>query len=154
MQRAGLGIRRLAAADAAAAAALVSSQPPGYARFFHALAGGESALATIFAAAERDLYAGIFWDDALICVYMLRGWDAGYEVPTFGLIVDAAQRGRRVLDVAIEAARLAARMNGAERLMVKVHPDNPAATQGALRLGFRPSAEEPRTGNVIYHMDL
>jgi len=150
----GLTLRPLAPADAPAAAGLIARQPDDYARFFSAFGSEEAGLAATLQAAGRDIYAGLFWEDALICVYMLRGWDAGFDIPTFGLIVDAAHRGQRVLTVALEAAKLTARMAGAERLMVKVHPDNPAATTGALRLGFVPASQEAETGNTIYYLDL
>jgi RimJ/RimL family protein N-acetyltransferase len=147
-------LRPLNPADAAAAAELIASQPDDYARFFYAFGTDAPALATTLGAVEKDVYAGLFWGEKLICVYMLRGWDAGYAVPTFGLIVDAEHRGQRVLTVALEAAKLTARLKGADRLMVKVHPDNEAGTAGALRLGFVPSSDEPETGNIIYHLGL
>ena len=85
---------------------------------------------------------------------MLRGWDAGYDIPSFGLVVAADQRGREVLTVALEAAKLISRLAGADRMMCKVHPENIAATRGALRLGWVAESEEPETGNLIYYLDL
>lgn len=147
-------LRRLTPADAGAAAGLIAKQPDDYARFFYAFGADEASLAATLGATKRDVYAGLFWEGSLICVYMLRGWDAGFEIPSFGLIVDASWRGQRVLTVALEAAKLTARMAGAGQIMVKVHPDNQGATRGALRLGFVPSSQEPETGNTIYHLDL
>ncbi len=140
--------------DAALIAGLLESQPTEYLRFFYAFGADESAIAEILKSREKDVYSGLFWRDDLACVFMLRGWDAGYEIPSFGLVVAADHRGREVLTVALEAAKLITRLAGVERMMCKVHPENIAATRGALRLGFVAELEEAETGNLIYYLDL
>lgn len=140
--------------DAALVAGLLESQPAEYLRFFYAFGADETAIAEILKSREKDVYSGLFWQDALICVFMLRGWDAGFEIPSFGLVVAADHRGREVLAVALEAAKLIARLAGADRMMCKVHPENVGATRGALRLGWIAESEEPETGNLVYYLDL
>jgi ribosomal protein S18 acetylase RimI-like enzyme len=58
---------------------------------------------------------------------MLRGWDEGYSVPSFGVAVGSAYRGRGIgrglLLYAIEYAR----KRGAPAVMLKVHLDNASA---------------------------
>jgi RimJ/RimL family protein N-acetyltransferase len=154
MSKSDFTLRPLAVADAPLVAALMAAQPPDYVRFFHVFGADEAAIAANIARLDRDVYAGLFWEGALICVFLLRGWDEGYAVPTFGLVVARDHRGREVLTVALEAARLIARMHGATRMMCKVHPDNRAATKAALRLGFRPDREEAETGNLVYYLEL
>jgi RimJ/RimL family protein N-acetyltransferase len=147
-------LRPLTPADAAIAAGLLAGQPAEYLRFFHVFGADEDAIAEILAARERDVYSGIFRGNALICLFMLRGWDEGFDIPSFGLVVAADCRGREVLTVALEAAKLISRFAEARRMMCKVHPENVAGTRGALRLGFVPASEEPGTGNVVYYLDL
>ena len=77
---------------------------------------------------RRDTYFGAFEDDGNLTGYgMLRGWDEGYEVPSFGVAVGVAHRGsglgRRLLRHAIAIAR----RRGAPSVMLKVHPANPNA---------------------------
>jgi len=77
---------------------------------------------------RRDSYFGAFQEgDSLIGYGMLRGWDEGYEVPSFGVAVGVAHRGsglgRRLLRHAISIAR----RRGAPSVMLKVHPANPNA---------------------------
>lgn len=147
-------LRPLTPADATIAAGLVAGQPAEYLKFFHAFGADEAAIAEILGAREKDVYSGLFWEDALICIFMLRGWDAGFEIPSFGLVVSADRRGREVLTVALEAAKLISRLAGAQRIMCKVHPENVAGTRGALRLGFVATSEEPETGNLVYYLEL
>lgn len=146
-------IRELRAGDAAAVSGLLRAQPPEYARFFYAFGSGEEEIARILSGRERDIYSGIFWRGELATVFMLRGWDAGYEVPSFGVLVDVRHRGRSFMRIALEAAKLICRLSGSKRLMAKIHPDN-VSPRGARRLGFVQTGVEPETGNVVYHMEL
>ena len=146
-------IRELRGGDAAAVSALLRAQPPEYARFFYAFGSGEDEIASILAARERDVYSGIFWRGELAAVFMLRGWDAGYEVPSFGVLVDVKHRGRAFMRIALDVAKLICRLSGAPRLMAKIHPDN-VSPRGARRLGLVQTGHEAETGNVVYHIDL
>ena len=40
----------------------------------------------IAAAPRRDRYYGAFDDGRLVALSMLRGWDEGYDVPSFGIV--------------------------------------------------------------------
>lgn len=146
-------IRELRGVDAPAVSALLRAQPPEYARFFYAFGSGEEEIARILDARERDVYSGIFWRGELAAVFMLRGWDAGYEVPSFGVLVDVKHRGRSFMRIALDVAKLICRLSGAPRLMAKIHPDN-VSPRGARRLGLVQTGHEAETGNVVYHIDL
>lgn len=149
-----LVVRPLEPQDAGAVTNFLTAQPEDYVRFFYALRAEEAEIASLLAAAERDYFGGVFWAGDLICIFMLRGWDEGYEIPSFGLVVSATRQGREVLSVALESAKLIARLAGCDRMMCKVHPDNQAATRGALKNGFAPDREEAGSGNVIYFLAL
>src|SRR5687768_5386845 len=110
-------IRALGVEDASAVSCLLRAQPPEYARFFYAFGNGEEEIARVLAARDRDVYSGMFWRGELAAVYMLRGWDAGYEVPSFGVLVDVKHRGRAFMRIALDVAKLTCRLSGATRLM-------------------------------------
>ncbi|TRW17194.1 hypothetical protein [Glacieibacterium frigidum] len=150
----GLTMRPLDAGDVAIIRDLIDAQPEEYLRFFHAFGSDAAATAALLAATRRDVYSGLFWGGALICIVSLRGWDEGYDIPAFGLAVSAAFRGREVLDVAMASARLTSRLAGATRMMCKVHPANAAAVRGAAKMGFTASHAEAGTGNIVYYLDL
>lgn len=151
--RADFTIRELGVGDAAAVSGLLQAQPPEYARFFYAFGSGEDEIARILAARARDIYSGIFWRGELAAVFMLRGWDAGYEVPSFGVLVDVRHRGRAFMRISLDVAKLICRLSGAQRMMAKIHPDN-VSPRGARRLGFVQTGVEAESGNVVYHMEL
>ena len=76
---------------------------------------------------QKDCYFAAFLDGHMVGYGMLRGWDEGYAVPSFGVAVDADYRraglGRRLLRYAISIARL----RGARSMILKVHPSNVSA---------------------------
>ena len=148
-----LTIRTLQPTDANDLCAFLRAQPPQYLRFFYAFGTDETAVAAMLAAAEKDVYSGVFWQTDLVGVFMLRGWDAGYEVPSFGVLIAEKHRGGAFLRFTLDAAKLICRLAGAKRLMAKVHSDN--GTQRSLRrLGFAQTGVEESTGNIIYHLEL
>lgn len=148
-----LTVRDLRVEDAAAVSEMLRAQTPEYARFFYAFDFDEGAIARVLAARVRDVYSGMFWQGRLAGVFMLRGWDAGYEVPSFGVLIDERHRGGAFMRLSLDVAKLICRLCGAPRLMAKIHPDN-VSPRGARRLGLVQTGVESETGNVIYHLDL
>ena len=146
-------IRPLESADAAAISTFMRSQPPEYLRFFYAFGADETAITETLSALKQDIYAGVFWRDDLIGIYMLRGWDAGYEIPSFGVLIDDKYRGGTLMRLTLDTAKLICRLSGAKRLMAKIHPEN-MSERGARRLGFERTGIEETTGNNIYLMEL
>src|SRR4030095_12478401 len=148
-----LSIRSLCAEDSAGLSLLLRSQPPTYARFFYAFSFEEDAITKLLSQRRRDYYAGIFWQGELAGFFMLRGWDAGYEVPSFGVLIDEKYRGGAFMKLSLETAKLICRLCGAPRMMAKIHPDN-ISPRGAGRLGFVQTGVEIQTGNIIYSLEL
>ncbi len=146
-------IRPLGPADASMIAAFMRSQSPEYLRFFYAFSADESAIAAILSASKMDIYSGVFWKEELAGVYMLRGWDDGYDVPAFGVLIDEKYRGGAFMRLALDTAKLICRLSGAKRLMAKIHPEN-VSPRGARRLGLIQTDVEESTGNIIYHLEL
>lgn len=146
-------IRELRVEDAAAVSQLLRAQPPEYVRFFYAFSFDEEEIARVLAARTKDIYSGMFWRGELAAFFMLRGWDAGYEVPSFGVVVDVRHRGLAFMRIALDVAKLVSRLAGAPRLLAKIHPDN-VSPRGARRLGLVQTGFEAETGNVVYHIDL
>ncbi|HEX7830407.1 MAG TPA: GNAT family N-acetyltransferase [Thermoanaerobaculia bacterium] len=146
-------VRALSADDAAAIVALLRAQPPDYLRFFYALPADESAVRNVMEQRQRDLYQGLFEGDRLVGFFMLRGWDAGYDIPSFGIVVDQRTSGKGYLHATLELAAGLCRDAGAKRFMAKIHPEN-LAPRAARRLQLTQVGVEASTGNVIYHREV
>jgi len=50
----------------------------------------------IVSSTSRDRFYLAWLDSELVAMSMLRGFDAGYAVPSFGILVDRRHRGRGV----------------------------------------------------------
>ena len=148
-----LTIRQLDESDAAALSGFITSQSPEYLRFFYAFDSDESALREILAAAEKDVYSGIFWRGDIIGVFFLRGWDEGYELPSIGVLVDNDYRGKSVLGLMVESAKMIVRLSGKKLIIAKSHPDN-AGLKNLIAMGLRKVGVEESTGNTLWHMDV
>ncbi|MEP6900114.1 MAG: hypothetical protein ABJA66_00105 [Actinomycetota bacterium] len=148
-----LSIRSLEMPDVSGISAFMRRQPAEYLRFFYAFGADEPAIVEMLINAEKDVYSGVFWQADLIGIFMLRGWDAGFEVPSFGVLIDEKYRGGAFMRLTLDTAKLICRLSGAKRLMAKIHPDN-VSPRGARRLGLQQTGIEESTGNIIYHLEL
>ncbi len=146
-------VRPLNIEDAGTVSAMLLAQPTQYSRFFFAFDFNKEQIIDILQKRVKDVYSGMFWRGELVGIFMLRGWDSGYEVPSFGVFVAEKFRGGSFMKVSLDIAKLICRLMGAPRLMAKIHPDN-VSPRGAGRLGFVQTGIETETGNIVYHLDL
>jgi ribosomal protein S18 acetylase RimI-like enzyme len=149
-----LAIHPLGSENAAELSAMLTSQPRGYLRYFTPFAFDEATLARLLKAKVRDVYLGLYWDGELAAFCMLRGWDEGYEVPTYGVVVAERFQGKGLGSLTIELAKVISRLRGSPGLMLKVHPENTVAKALYDRAGFRQTALDSRTGQMVMHHDV
>lgn len=152
--RSDLIIRPLMEDDAGDLSAMLLTQPAGYARFFYPFGFGRPAVSAVLAGQGRDVFTGLYWGGRMVGFFMLRGWNEGYEVPAFGIIIDEKYRGHGLEMVCLDAAKAICRLRGAERIMLKMHPENISAKGVARKIGFVQTGSEPESGNIIYHLEL
>lgn len=146
-------IRALTTDDAADLSAMLHAQSPDYIRFFYPFEFDLASVTTVLANQRQDVLMGVYWESRLVVFFMLRGWNEGYDVPSFGIIVDENYRGCGMELISLDAAKAICRLRGAERMMLKMHPDNITAKGVARKIGFVQTGIEPG-GNVIYHLEL
>lgn len=63
-------------------------------RFFHPFPMTSSTAAVLLQTGRRDLFFGMEVGDSLVAFSMLRGWDDGFDIPSFGIVVDFYQQRR------------------------------------------------------------
>ncbi len=85
---------------------------------------------------HRDRYYGAFTGECLVGMSMLRGWDEGHPLPSFGIMVDHRRHnmgiGGRMLDYTIEQARKL----GSPRIRLTVYESNKAGVHLYTSRGF------------------
>lgn len=154
MEIANLLIRPLRAEDASALSKWLGAQPPAYARFFRPFGYDEPAIADALARQGQDVFTGLFWDEQIVGFFMLRGWNEGYEVPAFGILIDEQYRGYGLEMAALDTAKVICRLRKVSRLMIKMHPDNISAKGVARKTGFVQTGVDEASGNLIYHYEI
>ncbi|MGI8835880.1 MAG: GNAT family N-acetyltransferase [Pyrinomonadaceae bacterium] len=146
-------IRALTPDDAADLSTMLQAQSPDYVRFFYPFEFHLASISNVLANQRRDVLMGLYLESKIVVFFMLRGWNEGYDVPSFGIIVDENYRGYGLELISLDAAKVISRLRGAERMMLKMHPDNITAKGVARKIGFVQTGSESG-GNLIYHLDL
>jgi ribosomal protein S18 acetylase RimI-like enzyme len=85
----------------------------------------------------KDLYYVATQGESVLAYGMLRGWEEGYEVPSLGIAVHPAWRGRGLARSFMLFLHAAARARGAHRIRLKVYPDNLPARYLYESLGYQ-----------------
>ena len=80
---------------------------------------------------------------------MLRGFDAGYERPAFGVYISKNFSNLRLSKFALEYSMCWCQLNSIKAMMLKVHPDNCFAKQTYENAGFKFIEICPSTGHHI-----
>ncbi len=100
----------------------------------------------------RDIYLGAFDTSEMIGYGMLRGWDAGYEVPSLGIYLSPPSRGRGLSKIVMTKMHQLALENGALRIRLKVYSANVAACRLYEQLGYIFESEEE--GQLVGYLSL
>ena len=143
-------IRALGEPDAAAVTELLSADPPAYREHFEGLPADTAAVGATIGAAQQDRFWGIHFRDGLVGLVMLRGLDAGFAAPAFGVYVGERWARHGLATLALAFAQAWCRLNGVDELMLTVHADNDVARRLYESEGFRFSGELSPIGHRIY----
>lgn len=109
---------------------------------------------TAMSKANKDMFYGVFIDSEIVGFYMLRGWDAGYEVPSYGVWIAENYSSKGISKLTLTHAISICRINSIKRLMLKVHPENLVAKKIYEDFGFVYEGIDPRIGHLIYFKDI
>ncbi len=96
----------------------------------------------------RDYYCVALAAGEVLAYGMLRGWDAGYEVPSLGIAVHERARGLGLGRALMLVLHAEAARRGAPRVRLKVYPDNAAAVSLYRSLGYA-FASELEAGQLV-----
>jgi len=149
-----LTVRPLNSEDAPDLSALLLAQTPAYVRFFTPFNFDLPSVATLLAEHGADVFMGMYWQDRLIGFFMLRGWNGGYEIPAYGVLVDERYSGCGLTRLSLKLAKSICKLRRVPRIMLKVNAENTIAKRLFEESGFTQTGVDAQTGNLIYHFDF
>lgn len=147
-------IRRLKAGDSELLYDLFRQADREYYTYFTAFEIDLVQISDILKAAKKDPYFGFFIQDALIGFFMLRGFDAGYEIPSYGVFISEKYAGKGLARLSVEYAIAYCKLNHIPRLMLKVHPLNIRALNLYLKMGFVQTGFDHKNNNLVFHKTI
>lgn len=147
-------IRPLEPADGPALSSLLSSQSPEYLRFFRPFGFDQDSISALLRGKVQDIYMGIFWEERQAGFFMLRGWDEGYEVPAYGVLIDEAHSGLGLATLSLRISKAICRLRRAPRIMLKVDDANVRARRVFELAGFVQTEVDPSGKVFIFHFDF
>ena len=133
---------------------LMLEDPIDHRRHFTGLPEDERSFSEMLSAAQRDSYWMVRVRGDNAGLFMLRGMDAGYSTPAFGVYIRRryARKGLARLVLAYSIAWC--RLNGVEELMLTVADDNIAAVWIYEQAGMVFCGEHSAKGHRIYRKKL
>ena len=82
-----LEIKRINIDQAKELSDLLLQSDKDYSKYFIPFDFTVESVSAVLNKAEQDMYYGIYINSKLAGFYMLRGWDAGYEIPSYGVLI-------------------------------------------------------------------
>ena len=104
--------------------------------------------------ASKDKFFGIFSGNDIVGFYMLRGFDEGFKVPSYGVIILSEFSKKGLSKLTLYHSFALCRLNKIKKIMLKVRPENTYAKKLYESLGFEKTGFDNNNGNIIYHKSI
>ncbi len=149
-----LVIRPFTAADPAPVAELLARSTDEYTRYFRPFEFEAGVLEALFTKSRRDQWFVIEVHEhgavAPAGFYMLRGLDEGFSDPMYGVFVAEQFAGRGLARLTLAHAEAQCRLNGWQRLRLKVDPHNERAHRIYQSVGFEFEQVDPKNEDQVF----
>ena len=121
--------------------------------FFHPHPLTKAAADEIASYHGRDFYCVAAEGPNVLAYGMLRGWDAGYTIPSLGLAVHPDWQGRGLGRLLMQFLTFVAIQRGATKIRLSVHNQNKTAIALYQKLGYQLSQDDAEP-KLIGFLDL
>lgn len=147
-------IKELQSNQASTLSALILNTPKDHTKYFTPFSFEEDSIKKIISNAVNDKYFGILINDELVGFYMLRGFDEGFEVPSYGVWILDKFSGLGLSKLTLQHAITFCKINNIKKIMLKVHPENIIAKSIYEAFGFQQEGFDDHNSNLIYSKSL
>jgi RimJ/RimL family protein N-acetyltransferase len=149
-----INFRKLESNDAEALSNLIKQDSKDYSQYFVAFEYDTATIENILAKAKNDLYYGVYWGEELTGFYMLRGFDEGYSIPSYGVYIGSRFSDKGLAALTLSHAISTCKMLGCKKLRLKVHTANTYALKQYVKFGFVETGFDEKINNIIMHRDI
>lgn len=149
-----LEIKELKLQDVSNLVNKLSENSVEYLKLFTAFDLNTDTINSILSKAVNDKYFGIFLSNKIVGFYMLRGFDDGFDIPSYGVIISSDYSNKGLSRLTLYHAFTFCKINGIKKIMLKVHPENTYAKNLYESVGFERTGFDEKNGNYIYHKIL
>ena len=146
-----LEIKRLKIDHSKELSELLQSADKDYTQYFIPFAFESETILKILSNVIKDQYYGIFIENNLVGFYMLRGFDEGYDIPSYGVWISKDYSSKGISKLTLQHAISFCKINSIKKLILKVHPDNIIAKNIYESFGFIHDGVDARIGHLIYY---
>lgn len=140
-------------ADAERLWTLMSEETPQYLEGFTPFQSFNDFRSEVMAA-QRDRYHCLLFEGAPAGFFMLRGLDAGFERPSYGVYVSSHSAGQGLGRYALDSALKICRDQAIDAIFLKVFPHNEAARKIYEDSGFEMIGICPDTTHIMMERKL
>lgn len=147
-------IKILPLSDAENLSNLLSASDNNYSQHFIPFAFDLNTINKILDKLTDDKFFGVYVDEILVGFYMLRGFDEGYEIPSYGVWISEKYSGLGLSKLTLQHAITFCKANNIKKIMLKVHPDNTIAKNIYEKFGFIENGVDEKNSNLIYYKTL
>lgn len=128
----------------------LSKQPFSYRKDFHPFQEESiDFLESLITYSTKDRYYMVTLNGMFAAFFMLRGWQEGFERPSFGLLVDHQHANKGLGKLCMQAALIECRILGIKEIMLKVSPSNTFAMKIYTNEGFKFNSCCKNTGHFM-----
>lgn len=114
----------------------------GIGRYFHPHPLSQAEAQRVSQYVGKDLYYAAVIANRVVGYGLLRGWDEGYAIPSLGIALHPSTQGQGLSRAFMYFLHAAARQRGADKIKVKVYPDNVRGMNLYVSLGYTFQATE------------
>ena len=155
MKKDSLEIKELTPEHASFLSKRLSEESKDYLKYFIPFSEySEAYISKTLSEKKIDKYFGLFLNDDIIGFYMLRGFDAGYEIPSYGVWISSKYSNKGLSTLTLYHAFSICKLKNIKTLMLKVHPENTVAKKLYEKFGFVKVGIDEKIGHLIYHKTL
>jgi len=147
-------IKILPVSDAEKLCSLLSASYKNYSKHFIPFSFDLNTIKEILDKLIDDKFFGVYVNEKLVGFYMLRGFDEGYEIPSYGVWISKEYSGLGLSKLTLQHAITFCKANKIKKIMLKVHPENTIAKNIYEKFGFIEEGVDQKNSNLIYYKSL